>query len=153
MGLGMLGTVIGFLQALGVIGGIDRRLRAMQLGTALAIAFAAVAAACAHTTDPLTDVRYCGAPARYADGRIVRSAAVRAAFQRLHPCPSTGLTSGSCPGWAADHVWPLATCGCDHVSNLQWLPNEIKSGAGTLPKDRWERTVYSCSPPPPSAAE
>jgi hypothetical protein len=31
-------------------------------------------------------------------------------FQREHPCPSTGLTSGACPGYWKDHIVPLA-CG------------------------------------------
>lgn len=88
------------------------------------------------------DPRYCGQPARDADGRISRSTQVLAEFQRLHPCPSTGKTFGSCPGWSKDHVIPLVCGGCDAVGNLQWLPHEIKSASGTLPKDRWERRVY-----------
>lgn len=94
--------------------------------------------------DPLVETRYCGAPVRLADGTIKRSAAVRAAFQRVHPCPSTGLRTGACPGWSVDHVRPLSACGCDSVSNAQWLKNEIKSCAGTICKDRWERWVYTC---------
>ena len=91
---------------------------------------------------PLQEVRYCGAPARLADGSIKRRADVLAAFKKAHPCPSTGLTVGACPGWAIDHVIPLVCGGCDGVGNLQWLPNGIKSAAGVLPKDRWEQRVY-----------
>src|SRR5271169_2953472 len=29
-------------------------------------------------------------------------------FQREHPCPSTGLASGRCPGYVKDHVVPLS---------------------------------------------
>lgn len=93
--------------------------------------------------DPLVETRYCGPPVRLADGTIRRRADVLAAFRRVHPCPSTGLHTGACPGWARDHVVPLAVGGCDVVSNLQYLPNEIKSAAGTLPKDRWEMRVYA----------
>lgn len=92
----------------------------------------------------LSELRYCGPPERLADGSIRRRADVLGAFKKLHPCPATGKTSGACPGWSMDHVVPLASCGCDAVWNLQWLPNELKSAAGTLPKDRWERRVYVC---------
>jgi hypothetical protein len=95
--------------------------------------------------DPLKELRYCGAPARNADGSIKRRTAVLTAFQRTHPCPSTGLTDKACPGWAMDHVVPLACGGCDAVWNLQWLPNSLKSCAGTVCKDRFERKIY-CTP-------
>lgn len=109
-----------------------------------------ILAGCAVQADtvsvqPLIEQRYCGAPARNADGSIRRRADVLAAFQRAHPCPSTGKTTGACPGWAKDHVIPMACGGCDAVSNLQWLPNAMKSAAGTLPKDRFERLIY-CEP-------
>lgn len=91
-----------------------------------------------------TDPRYCGPPQRASDGSILRSKAVVREFRSIHPCPSTGLKTGRCPGWAVDHVVPLAACGCDSVSNLQWLPLSIKAASGAHAKDRWERRVYSC---------
>lgn len=104
-------------------------------------------------TDPgaLTETRYCGEPKRDADGRIKRSSAVAAAFQRIHPCPSTHLTFGPCPGWKKDHVvslgarHPTLGGGCDSVSNMQWLPDEIKlcSQFNPFNKDCWELWVYS----------
>lgn len=97
-----------------------------------------------HTVAPLEEMRYCGPPRRDAHGHIVRSAAVLAAFRRAHPCPVTGLLSGSCPGWELDHVIPLVCGGCDSVSNLQWLPQALKSAAVTG-KDRFERLIY-CQP-------
>ena len=36
--------------------------------------------------------------------REYRSREVTREFQREHPCPSTGLTSGACPGYRKDHV-------------------------------------------------
>lgn len=90
------------------------------------------------------DPRYIGEPVRNADGSIKRSSSVRAAFVRAFPCPST-LLPGRCDGWSVDHVLPLACGFADRQDNLQWLPNTIKSAAGTLPKDRWERKVY-CQP-------
>lgn len=89
-----------------------------------------------------TDPRYCGSPERASDGTIKRSSYRVYQFKKLYPCPATGLSTGSCKGWAVDHVVPLVCGGCDSIGNLQWLPNEIKSAAGTLPKDRWEQRVY-----------
>jgi len=93
------------------------------------------------------EVRYCYAMdsvPRYEDGTIKRSSWVREKFRVSHPCPATGLTTGACPGWSVDHVIPLVCGGCDSVNNMQWLPNTIKSCAGTECKDRWEQRVY-CS--------
>jgi hypothetical protein len=104
----------------------------------------ALVSASAIAQDALTEVRYCGPPPRMADGSIKRRADVLTAFRKVHPCPATGKTSGACPGWSIDHIIPLASCGCDAVRNLQWLPNEIKSAAGVYAKDRWERRVYIC---------
>ena len=39
-----------------------------------------------------------------------RSREVTQQLQREHPCPSTGRTSGACPGYRKDHILPLA-CG------------------------------------------
>lgn len=92
---------------------------------------------------PFIEQRYCGVPERDADGNIHRSGAVLYAFQKIHPCPVNGKDKGVCPGWAIDHVIPLACGGCDAVSNLQWLPLDLK--AGKRGKDRFERLIY-CSP-------
>jgi len=111
----------------------------------LLIIFGAIAlAACIAYAGPLDETRYCGPPARNADGSIKRRADVLAKYRQVIPCPSTGLHAGACPGWSLDHVWPLAACGCDSVENIHWLNNAIKSCAGTQCKDRWERWVYSC---------
>lgn len=103
-----------------------------------------VACACLSAptfASPLDETRYCGEPRRGVRGDIVRRADVLVAFAKRHPCPVTGLPVRSCPGWAIDHVIPLASGGCDAVSNLQWLPVTLKSCAGQC-KDRWERRVY-----------
>ena len=90
----------------------------------------------------LSDPRFCGVPVRDANGDIMRSAKVLRDFQKIHPCPSTGLQTGACPGWAKDHVVPLSCGGCDHIGNLQWLPDDQKSVAGAHAKDRFERKIY-----------
>ena len=51
--------------------------------------------------------------------REYRSREVTREFQREHPCPSTGRTSGACPGYRKDHIEPLACGGPDEVWNLQ----------------------------------
>ena len=93
----------------------------------------------------LEETRYCGPPKRDATGSIIRRADVITAFNKRHPCPITGLTTGACSGWSRDHIIPLVCGGCDSVSNLQWLPNAIKSCSlktGLPCKDRWEQQVY-----------
>ena len=92
--------------------------------------------------NPLIETRYCGEPKRDASGTIMRRADVLAAFQKIHPCPSTGLTTGACAGWQKNHVVPLACGGCDEVSNLSWLPVQIKTCTSWYCVDRFERKIY-----------
>jgi hypothetical protein len=66
--------------------------------------------------------------------REYRSREVTREFQREHPCPSTGRTSGACPGYRKDHIKPLACGGPDAVWNLQW-----QTIADAKAKDRWGR--------------
>jgi hypothetical protein len=66
--------------------------------------------------------------------REYRSREVTREFQREHPCPSTGLATGRCPGYRKDHIKPLACGGPDAVSNMQW--QTIRDAKA---KDRWER--------------
>ncbi len=67
-------------------------------------------------------------------GRIKRSEAAKDAFKRSHPCPSTGRSSGSCPGYVVDHVKALACGGADSPSNMQW-----QTTAAAKAKDKVER--------------
>jgi hypothetical protein len=94
--------------------------------------------------DPMRDYRICGEPARDKTGEIIRSAAVKAAYRKVHPCPSTGSykAADACPGWAINHVIPLASGGCDSVINMVWMPAQIKSCASQYCIDRWERKYY-----------
>ena len=62
-----------------------------------------------------------------------RSKASRDAFTKKYPCPSTGTTSGACPGYVVDHVTPLKRGGADDPSNMQWQTKEAASV-----KDTWE---------------
>jgi hypothetical protein len=65
-----------------------------------------------------------------------RSRAVTREFQWEHPCPSTGRTTGACPGYVKDHVIPLCADGPDAVSNMQW--QTIEDG---LTKDKIEHRM------------
>jgi hypothetical protein len=58
------------------------------------------------------------------NGRIARSAQARNDFKRGHPCPSTGKSSGACPGYVIDHVKPLKRGGADRPGNMQWQTTE-----------------------------
>ena len=68
------------------------------------------------------------------DAKIHRSVAAKAAFQRGHPCPATGLKRGKCPGFIIDHINALACGGPDIPTNMQW-----QSAVAAKSKDRWER--------------
>lgn len=108
----------------------------------LSLLLAAVAtAACAQLPEPGTpgapaDSRYCGEPARYANGVIKRSRAQRQRFVDVWPMPQDGRV------WYVDHVLPMSEGGCDLPHNMQWLPADLKTCAGHC-KDRWERSVYA----------
>lgn len=96
----------------------------------------------AQTLDPLVDYRFVGNVVRDTDTTTLRSTKVIYAFKKQWACPVTGAHIGSCPGWAIDHVIPLACGGVDAVYNMQWLPNEIKSAKGEFSKDHFERRIY-----------
>jgi hypothetical protein len=76
---------------------------------------------------------------RDADGRIKRDPHQTAAFRATHPCPPTGKTNGRCYGYTIDHVCPLACCGRDDPSNMQWQTN-----AEAKAKDAWEQNCSTC---------
>src|SRR4029077_14543450 len=52
--------------------------------------------------------------------REYRSRELTREFQREHPCPSTGFSTGACPGYRKDHIkrWPAVAP--TPVWNLQW---------------------------------
>jgi hypothetical protein len=77
-----------------------------------------------HSSHASSHIRHskskCRSCARDSHGKIKRSPEAKRAFQRSHPCPSTGRTSGACPGYVIDHVQPLKRGGADAPSNMQW---------------------------------
>lgn len=70
---------------------------------------------------------------RDSHGKIKRDPEQRRAFMKSHPCPSTGKTSGACPGYVVDHVKALKHGGADDPSNMQW-----QTKADAIAKDKWE---------------
>ncbi len=74
------------------------------------------------------------AAALVAEGASARDTAVARAFQKAHPCPSTGKTTGKCPGYVKDHIKALCLGGLDHPSNMQW-----QTVAEAKKKDQVER--------------
>jgi len=70
--------------------------------------------------EPLPLSVRCGYRLRDWRGRYIRCSAARAAFERDHPCPSTGQPSGACPGYVVDHIVPLKRGGADLPGNMQW---------------------------------
>lgn len=68
-----------------------------------------------------------------------RSSHARTAFKHASPCPATGRSTGTCPGYVIDHVVPLACGGPDSPGNLQW-----QTTTEARAKDRWERK--GCDP-------
>lgn len=108
-----------------------------------------------HADPALEETRYVTKVIRNSDGTIHRRSDVLAAFKRIHPCPSTGKTTGACPDWQANHTIPLACGGIDAVSNLMWVHKSIKTGsASTCPYciDRVERKISAANPPIPDTA-
>jgi len=53
-------------------------------------------------------------------GRIKRSSGAKTEFKKSQPCPSTGKSSGTCPGYVIDHVKALERGGADAPRNMQW---------------------------------
>lgn len=70
---------------------------------------------------------------RDSHGKIARDPKQLDAFKKQHPCPATGKTYGSCPGYVVDHVVPLKRGGADAPSNMQW-----QTEAAAKAKDKWE---------------
>ena len=68
-----------------------------------------------------------------AQAKQPRSSAVKAEFQRLNPCPSTGERRGACPGFVKDHPKALCVGGLDTVDNMRWMTTEAAKA-----KDQWE---------------
>jgi len=66
-------------------------------------------------------------------GRIHRSSEAKNEFKKVKPCPSTGKSSGACPGYVIDHVKPLKNGGLDTPENMQWQTTEDAKA-----KDKWE---------------
>jgi hypothetical protein len=65
-------------------------------------------------------ITYSARTTRDSHGENQRSSSSKSAFKKGHPCPSTGKSSGACPGYVIDHVMPLKRGGADDPSHMQW---------------------------------
>lgn len=105
----------------------------------------------AEQLDPMKEWRCCQDPIlRNPDGTIYRSSAVYNEFRRQNPCPSTGKTTGACPGWSVNHGYPLDCGGFDAVFNMLWMSNIVKVTSG-IGQDRYELKIHgtgNCAPVP-----
>lgn len=54
------------------------------------------------------------------DPDSLRSRQMEREFQHSHPCPSTGTTSGPCPGYVETPRKPLCRGGAIEPGNLEW---------------------------------
>ena len=106
---------------------------ALIVGGLVAIPLLADAASSGAPSSASTDGKSVPGVARDVHGKIKRDMPSRYAFRKSHPCPSTGRTSGSCPGHVIDHVTPLKRGGADSPGNMQWQTREAAKE-----KDRWE---------------
>ena len=50
-----------------------------------------------------------------------RPSSAKENFRKAYPCPSTGRSSGSCPGYEVEHMNPPACGGADSPGNMQWV--------------------------------
>ncbi|MBF0177823.1 MAG: HNH endonuclease [Magnetococcales bacterium] len=55
----------------------------------------------------------------------VRTVTPRTLFRRQNPCPSTGKTTGACPGYSVHHIIPLRKGGADDPHNMQWQVRQV----------------------------
>lgn len=76
---------------------------------------------------------YAAGVQRDSHGRIARSHRSIYAFKKDHPCPSTGKSTGACPGYVIDHIQPLKRGGADQPYNMQW-----QTTAAAKAKDKTE---------------
>jgi len=114
---------------------LNGKLLALALAAVLATSGAEARRTASHS-DSYASGSHTKAPAyvaRNSHGRIARSTAAKDAFKHEHPCPSTGKTSGACPGYVIDHIDPLKRGGADAPSNMQW-----QTTAAAKEKDKTE---------------
>jgi len=113
-----------------------RIIQLLTLATVLAPSGSARSGSSSHSTRSShhsASSKKCIGCARTSSGKIKRSESAKRAFQKSNPCPSTGRTSGGCPGYVVDHVKPLKRDGADAPSNMQW-----QTKAAAKAKDKTE---------------
>jgi hypothetical protein len=79
--------------------------------------------------------RVYGAPIQ---GPIVTTAAsrtqrARSEFQRVKPCPATGQSTGTCPGYSIAYKKPLKSGGANTAGNMEWKPTQVAKNSSPKP--------------------
>lgn len=117
------------------------------LATSLLASFPAQAVECSI----YADCRYVAQPVRDANGEYIRSSLVKKHFVLIHACPSTGSHNykDPCPGWAINHMAPLACGGIDAVWNMWWVAYDVKHTVGPHALDSVELKIGALEPPVP----
>jgi hypothetical protein len=68
-----------------------------------------------------TEAAPCAVPrANTTPGKVAPSAAAVHEFREKHPCPTSGHSWGTCPGYVVNHIKPPCKGGLDVPANLQW---------------------------------
>jgi hypothetical protein len=108
-------AVAAMIAALTLVGGVSHAASSTSHTGSLS---SSVSSSASSSHSKATDV------ARDSHGKIKRSEKAKDDFKKQHPCPSTGKSSGACPGYVIDHVVPLRRGGADNPSNMQWQTTE-----------------------------
>ena len=64
------------------------------------------------------------------------SSSARDNFRKANPCPSTGRSTGSCPGYEVEHMNPPACGGADSPGNMQWVASSAARKKGAACKTK-----------------
>jgi hypothetical protein len=55
---------------------------------------------------------------------------LRESYQRTHPCPATGRTTGNCPGYVVGYILLPKFGGTYQQSNMRWMTEEEAEKSG-----------------------
>jgi hypothetical protein len=62
----------------------------------------------------------------YPSAKIPKDHAQQRAFRLANPCPSTGATTGDCPGFVIRYIRPRPCGGTDTPDNMEWRSDAME---------------------------